>query len=73
MAVTRNYQQSTGITNSKSACGPTTGAMIVNYYKSQGYNVRNNTYYGSNAGLVNHIYGEMNSGILGTTLVQELY
>lgn len=68
LAVTRIWQRTTGITSPKSACGPTTGAMIVNYYKSLGYNVRGSSYYGGHAGLVNHLYTEMNSGMLGTSL-----
>ncbi|AJS58276.1 hypothetical protein [Paenibacillus sp. IHBB 10380] len=50
------------------ACGPSTGAMIANYYKSKGYNIRGSSYYGSDAKLVNHLYSEMNSGMWGTTL-----
>ncbi|RXZ84038.1 hypothetical protein EBB07_02765 [Paenibacillaceae bacterium] len=68
LPLTRIWQRTTGITNPKTACGPTTGAMIVNYYKSRGYNVRGSTYYGGNAGLVNSLYSKMNTGIFGTTL-----
>lgn len=69
LAVTRIWQRSSGISSPKSSCGPTTGAMIVNYYKSKGYTIRGSSYYvGGNSGLVNHLYSEMNSGIFGTSL-----
>ncbi len=40
--------------------------MITNYYKSRGYSVRNSSYYGSNANLINHLYFDMNSSFIGT-------
>lgn len=65
--VQRIYQRSSGINNPDSACGPTTGAMITNYYKQLGYNVNDSSYYGGDAALVNHLYSEMQTLIGGTT------
>ncbi|MBE2914469.1 C39 family peptidase [Anoxybacillus flavithermus] len=67
--VDRIYQRSSGINNPNSACGPTVAAMIMDYYHDElGYNVRDNAYYGSWAALVNHLYNEMGSTWLGTTI-----
>lgn len=59
LSVTRLWQRTAGVTYEDSACGPTTGAMIANYLKSTGYNVRNSSYYGGNAEFINHLWGEM--------------
>jgi hypothetical protein len=62
-------QRRSGITNQNSACGPTSGAMIIDYYHDHySYNVRDNAYYGSWAKLVNHLYGEMNTNWYGTSM-----
>ncbi|MCM3337832.1 hypothetical protein M3650_04075 [Paenibacillus sp. MER TA 81-3] len=42
--------------------------MIANYYKLLKYNVRGSDYYNGDAGLVNHLYNEMGSTMLGTSL-----
>lgn len=68
LPVKRIWQRTSGITSPKSACGPTTGAMIVKYYIEQNYSLRGSLYYFSDAGLVNHLYSEMGSGTLGTSL-----
>ncbi|WP_181444683.1 hypothetical protein [Bacillus sp. 03113] len=69
LAVDRIYQRSSGINNPGSACGATTGAMIMDYYHDVlGYSVRDNAYYGSWAALVNHLYNEMGSTWIGTSL-----
>lgn len=69
LAVDRIWQRRSGIKNQGSACGPTVGAMIADYYHdNMNYNVRDNAYYGSWAKLTNHLYPEMNTGSLGTSL-----
>ncbi|MFZ7103182.1 MAG: C39 family peptidase [Peptococcaceae bacterium] len=67
LPVTRLYQRMSGVTWPSSSCGPTTGAMITNYWANQGYNIRNSSYYGGNAALINHLYTEMGSTPVGTT------
>jgi hypothetical protein len=59
LGVSRIWQRSSGIENPDSACGPASGAMVANYLNSQGYNVRNGSYYGGNAKFVNHLWDEM--------------
>ncbi|MFJ8090329.1 C39 family peptidase [Lysinibacillus sp. NPDC095746] len=66
LPVVRLYQRMSGVVNPNSSCGPTAGAMITNYYKSLGYNVRASSYYGGNAGLINQLYYMMNSSFIGT-------
>lgn len=67
-------QRRSGITNQNSACGPTSGAMIIDYYHDHyGYNVRDNAYYGSWAKLVNHLYGEMNTNWYGTSMSEWIH
>ncbi|UOY94598.1 C39 family peptidase [Ectobacillus sp. JY-23] len=69
LPVDRIYQRASGIKNPNSACGATTAAMIMDYYYDVlGYNVRDNKYYGSWASLVNHLYNEMGSTWIGTSL-----
>jgi hypothetical protein len=68
LSVTRLYQRMSGVNNPNSSCGPTTGAMVVNYLKSRGYNVRASSYYGGNAALINHMYYDMESDWWGTTI-----
>lgn len=66
LPVVRLYQRMSGVANPNSSCGPTAGAMITNYYKSLGYNVRASSYYGGNAALINQLYYMMNSSFIGT-------
>lgn len=66
LSVTRIWQRMAGVNNPNSSCGPAVGAMITNYYGSS-YNVRTSNYYGGDAQLINHLYNEMNTGLLGTT------
>lgn len=67
LPVTRVYQRLDGVANPGSSCGPASGAMITNYYKSsRGFNVRNYTYYKTNANFINHLYFDMNSSYWGT-------
>jgi len=69
LAVDDIEQTRSGIENPGSACGPTVGAMIVDfYYDVMGYKVRDNAYYGSWAALVNHLYDEMNTNWYGTSM-----
>lgn len=69
LAVDRIYQRASGINNPGSACGATTAAMIMDYYYDvMGYRVWDNAYYGSWAKLVNHLYNEMGSTWIGTSL-----
>jgi len=67
LPVIRVWQRLPGVNWPDSSCGPTTGAMIANYYESKGYNVRDYSYYGGNAQLINHLYREMGSTAIGTT------
>lgn len=67
LPITRVWQRLTNVANPDSSCGPATGAMITNYYKTQGYSVRDYNYYSySNANLINHLYFDMNSSLWGT-------
>jgi hypothetical protein len=66
--ITRLWQRMDGVNSPDSACGPTTGAMIVNWYKSQGYWVRDSSYYGGDAKLINHLYNEMGTDSFGTSI-----
>lgn len=69
LPVDRIWQRRDGINNKNSACGPTTGAMIIDYYHDNlGYNVRDNDFYGSWANLVNHLRLEMDTYLWGTTM-----
>ncbi|MCP3763688.1 hypothetical protein NLX67_15030 [Domibacillus sp. A3M-37] len=73
LAVDRFYQRLSGVQFKNTACGPTSGAMIFDYYYDvKGYNVRDNAYFGGDANtsvarLINHLTVEMNtSGTIGT-------
>jgi len=66
LSVSRMWQRTSGVDNPNSACGPTTGAMISNYYKSLGYSVRGSSNYGGDAEFINHMYFDMNTDIFGT-------
>lgn len=69
--VAHMYQRQPGVYNEgKSACGPTSGAVIADYYKLRGYNVRGVSYYGTQVKLINHLYTEMGTGTIGTTMDQ---
>ncbi|MHB8076286.1 C39 family peptidase [Desulfosporosinus fructosivorans] len=70
LSVQRIWQRTSGVSNPSSACGPTTGAMIANYYKNQGYDIRGTSYYGNDAVFINHLYSEMGSSITGTSAVR---
>lgn len=60
-------QRLRGINYPNSSCGPTTAAMIVDYYKSRGYNVKAGVDYPQgDVDLINHLYGEMYSSYYGT-------
>lgn len=59
-------------TNSASACGPTSGAVVLDYFHDHGYNaqtypnIKGLEYYGSQGATIDHIYHDMNATILGT-------
>lgn len=60
-------QRMSGVDHPDSACGPTTGAMIVNYYNYvQGYDVDAGVDLGGNHHLINHLYEELGTTIIGT-------
>jgi hypothetical protein len=65
--IPRISQYISGVSHPNSSCGPTAAAMITNYYDSRGYNVRGTAYYGTHASLINHLYSEFGSTIIGTT------
>lgn len=67
LPITRIWQRTSGVSKPKSACGPTVADMINNYYKSEGYNVRNSTYYGGNVKYINRMITSMKTGVFGTT------
>lgn len=69
LSVDRIWQRRSGTTNKNSSCGPAVGSMIADYYHDvKNYKVRDNAYYGSWAKLTNHLYKEMDSTFLGTTM-----
>ncbi|WP_371018987.1 C39 family peptidase [Pseudalkalibacillus sp. JSM 102089] len=71
LAVDDIEQDRNGIDHPGSACAPTVGAMIADYYHDvKGYNVLDNAYYGSWAKLVNHLYDEMNTNWYGTSITE---
>jgi len=59
LSVTRIWQRTNGVTWEDSACGPATGAMIANYFKSRGYSIRDSSYYGGDAKFINHLWSKM--------------
>ncbi len=62
------YQYMPGVTFPNSACGPTTGAMIANYYKYiRGLNIDGIYEYGGAANFINHLWWCM-SALGGTTM-----
>jgi hypothetical protein len=66
--VDRIWQRTDGVSSPNSACGPTTGAMIADYYHDvRKLNVYDNAKYGSWAALINHLYYEMHSAEWGTS------
>ncbi|WP_215026777.1 C39 family peptidase [Bacillus sp. ISL-39] len=71
--VPRWYQRMSGVVDPWSACGPTSAAMIMNYYHDiRGFTgIRDDAYFGSKATTINHLRYDMNSsfwGIYGATL-----
>ncbi|SFJ78288.1 hypothetical protein [Thermoflavimicrobium dichotomicum] len=54
--------------NPETACGPTAGAMMAEYYENLGLGVRGINYYGKATNLVTHLEEEMNTGVTGTWL-----
>jgi chaperonin cofactor prefoldin len=68
LGVTRLWQRMSGVTYPNSSCGPTTGAMIANYYSSLNYGVKDSSDYGGDAKFINHLYTEMKSGMFGTSM-----
>ena len=72
--VPRWYQRMSGVVSPGSACGPTSAAMVMNYYHDiRGFSgIRDDSYYGDSAATtINHLRHDMNSlawGIAGATL-----
>lgn len=61
-------QRSKGIKWPSHACGPTTAAMITEFYKNERkFKVRGSKYYGSKAKLVNHLLDELDTRLGGTS------
>ncbi|MDQ1147289.1 hypothetical protein QE429_004116 [Bacillus sp. SORGH_AS 510] len=73
LSVTRLSQRSSGVNNPNSACGPTTAAMVANYLKSQGYNVRGLSDYSSTGAFINHMYNELGTTIAGSSISDYTY
>ncbi|KRQ86675.1 hypothetical protein ABG79_01422 [Caloramator mitchellensis] len=62
-----NYNQDAS-SYPENACGPTAGAMLLQYWKTKGYpNIRGVSYYGSVGRFIDHLKIDMNTGSLGTT------
>lgn len=75
LPVDRFWQQNPYVGNPISACAPTTGAMIMDFYHdARGFNIRDNEYYGGSSAdesvgrLINHLYWDMGTGATGTSL-----
>ncbi|MFD1423663.1 C39 family peptidase [Laceyella tengchongensis] len=57
--------------NPNNACGPTTGAMIANYYKNRGYNIYGTANYGnSHQKFIDHLKVDMGTDALGTSTTE---
>lgn len=72
-SVPRWWQRMPGVVEPGSACGPTSAAMVINYYHDiRGFtSMRDDSYYGSQATTINHMRNDMKSnlwGVLGATL-----
>lgn len=72
LSVTRLWQRSSGVSSPNSACGPTTAAMVSNFLKSQGYNVKGVSDYSSTGSFINHMYNELGTSSLGSSMFQYL-
>lgn len=70
LGVTRLWQRSPGVNNPNSACGPATAAMVSNYLKGQGYNVKGTSNYSSVGSFINHMYSDLGTTALGSSISQ---
>jgi hypothetical protein len=70
LGVTRLWQRSSGVSSPNSACGPTTAAMVSNYLKGQGFNVKGVSNYSSTGSFINHMYSELGTTFAGTSINQ---
>jgi hypothetical protein len=60
LPVTRMWQRTSGVTWPSSACGPTAGATIANYYKNKrNLWVKGSSDFGGDAEFINHLWSEM--------------
>lgn len=66
LSVTCRWQRSSGVSSPNFACGPTTAAMVANYLKGQGFNVKGESNYSSNGAFINHMYNELGTTFFGT-------
>lgn len=71
LSVTRYYQRMSGVDHPRSACGPTSGAMIIdylidvlNYHNIDG----SDAYVNGTAALINTLYSEMGTNLFGTSI-----
>lgn len=70
LGVTRLWQRSSGVNKPNSACGPATAAMISNYLKGQGFNVKGTSNYSSVGSFINHMYSDLGTTSIGTSMAQ---
>ena len=70
LGVTRIWQRSSGVNSPNSACGPATAAMVANYLKGQGYNVKGTADYSSVGAFINHMYSDLGTNAVGTSMAQ---
>lgn len=77
LLVERFYQRGPYVNFPKSACGPTTAAMIMDYYHDvRKFNIRDETYFSGTSydqkvgKLINNMRSDMGAGLAGSTLRQ---